>query len=150
MTGIVVLVLRVLLAVCLYAFIGWALFTIWRELRLHSELLQARKAPMIRLSLLDASEPMDYAFTVPDFQIGRDPSCEISLSDHAISAHHARFRFHHNQWWIEDMNSTNGTFLNDERLQTSTVIMDGDDLRVGGSIFSIRLGEPPTEAVKKS
>ena len=105
---------------------------------------------MIRLSVLDAPEPADYAFTIPDFQIGRDPNCEITLAENAISAHHARFRFHHNQWWIEDMQSTNGTFLNDERLQTSTVIMDGDDLRVGSVVFSIHLGEPPTEALKNS
>ena len=51
--------------------------------------------------------------------IGRDTHCDLSVMDEALSAHHARITFHHGQWWLEDLNSTNGTFLNREKLNPS-------------------------------
>ena len=35
------------------------------------------------------------------------------------------------QWWLEDLKSTNGTFLNEEKLDTPTVIVTGDEIRCG-------------------
>jgi pSer/pThr/pTyr-binding forkhead associated (FHA) protein len=51
--------------------------------------------------------------------------------------HHARLSYQNNQWWIEDLNSTNGSFLNNERIDTSTVIVDGDILQCGDILITI-------------
>jgi hypothetical protein len=52
-----VLALRVLLAMSLYAFLGWTLLTIWRELRSQGTLLAARKIPGISLNIRIGDQP---------------------------------------------------------------------------------------------
>lgn len=131
MSAIIVLILRVLLAMNLYVFLGWAIYTIWRELRLSDQLLSARKTPAMILTNLDNDEGKTQEFTIPEVIVGRDPNSDYSIPNETVSAHHARLSYHHNQWWIEDLQSTNGTFLNDERIETPTVIISGDELRCG-------------------
>ena len=130
-SGIIILFFRVLLAICLYGFIGWALFTIWRQLQSTGKTLLNRKAPLLTLSMED-HPTRSREFSTAEVIIGRDTNCEFSLpDDETISSHHSRLSFHHGQWWLEDMNSTNGTFLNDEIVTTPTVIITGDEIRVG-------------------
>ncbi len=131
MSGILVLALRFLLAACLYAFLGWALYTIWRELNVHTQHLGSRKVPELTITLLDADNETPRRYIIPDIFIGRDPACECPIAHETISAHHARLNYHHNQWWVEDLASTNGTFINDERVLTPTVLISGDELRCG-------------------
>ena len=71
--------------------------------------------------------------------IGRDPACECPVDDEAVSARHARLSYHHNQWWLEDLDSTNGTLLNQEKLAIPTVVISGDEFRCGGTRFTISL-----------
>jgi pSer/pThr/pTyr-binding forkhead associated (FHA) protein len=68
---------------------------------------------------------------VPEVIIGRDPHCEYPIPDETISAHHARLSFHHNQWWLEDLRSTNGTLLNGEKVDIPTIIVSGDEVCLG-------------------
>ena len=58
-----------------------------------------------------------------------------------ISARHAHLTYHHNQWWLEDLASTNGTLLNDIRITTPTVITSGDELQCGATRLFISLSE---------
>jgi pSer/pThr/pTyr-binding forkhead associated (FHA) protein len=69
--------------------------------------------------------------------LGRDPTCDIPLMSETVSARHARFSFHHAQWWLEDLKSTNGTFLNEEAVITSVVIKTGDQIRCGDIYIKI-------------
>jgi pSer/pThr/pTyr-binding forkhead associated (FHA) protein len=140
MSGPVVLALRLLLAVSLYAFLGWAFLNLWRELKQQAELLTSRKVPPISLTILrDGPAPQVRHFIQPDVTIGRDPACECLVDDEAISGRHARLCFHHNQWWLEDLNSTNGTLLNQEKLSMPTVIMSEDEFKCGETRFTISL-----------
>ncbi len=131
MSAIIVLILRVLLAASLYIFLGWAIYTIWRELHLSDQLLSVRKVPPITLTNLDNDEGKSEEFSIPEVIVGRDPNSDYSILNETVSAHHARLSYHHNQWWVEDLQSTNGTFLNDERIDTATVIISGDEMRCG-------------------
>src|SRR3972149_6166667 len=107
MSGPVVLALRLLLSICLYAFLGWAFYSLWRDIKQQSVLLESRKVPPISLTILRGGPaPQARHFTQPEVTIGRDPSCECPVEDEAISAHHARLSFHHNQCWLEDLDST--------------------------------------------
>ena len=78
-------------------------------------------------------------FVQAEVTIGRDPACECPVDDDAISARHARLTYHHNQWWLEDLDSTNGTLINREKLAIPTVVISGDEFRCGGTIFTITL-----------
>jgi pSer/pThr/pTyr-binding forkhead associated (FHA) protein len=138
MTGLIVLFLRFLMVICLYGFLGWALFTIWRKLQSEGLLISNRKIPSI-IFCLDQIEAQQFEFNIPEVIVGREATNDISLSDETVSARHARLSYHHNQWWVEDLNSTNGTFLNDEQLFTPTVVISGDDLRCGKVIMSLTI-----------
>ena len=130
-SSFVFLALRILFAVALYAFLGLSVLTIWRELQKTSSMVGSQKVPPIQLKRQDFEEPGTNELTSPTITLGRDASCEYVVSDETVSAHHARLNYHHQQWWVEDLNSTNGTFLNNDPVSVPTVIISGDELRVG-------------------
>jgi pSer/pThr/pTyr-binding forkhead associated (FHA) protein len=138
MSAIIVLILRVLLALALYAFLAWALYTIWRELRAQSLLVSTQRITPITINWNTNEQTLTQQYTRPEIIIGRDLSCELAVNDEMVSARHARLSYHHNQWWVEDLQSTNGTYLNDERVYTATVLIEGDELRCGKLYFQIK------------
>ncbi len=143
MSGPILFVLRLLLAASLYAFLGAALWTLYREFKRQAEFLTNRRAPA--LSLLRQDDHGDvYRFNKPEVSLGRDPACDCIIEDATVSARHAHFSFHHNQWWIEDLGSTNGTFLNQDPIHSPCVITVGDEIRCGGVVFQIAIGDVAT------
>ena len=140
MIATLVLVLRLLLAIALYAFLGWALWNLLRELRQQGDKLATQKKPAILLTIqTEQGQENKRQFLQPQIMIGRDTKCDISMMDEALSAHHARLTHHHGQWWLEDLNSTNGTFLNREKLTTPAVVITGDHFKCGNTVFGIRV-----------
>ena len=71
-------------------------------------------------------------------QIGRDPSCDIPLEDTYVSQEHARLTARDGTWYVEDLGSTNGTYLNDRRLAAPAPVHAGDVLRVGKTVLELR------------
>lgn len=139
MSAPILLVLRLAITFALFSFMGWALYTIWRDLKHQSELLVSRQAPPITLSA--AQDTTLHFFTTPEVTIGRDPTCDLALDDKTVSVKHARLVYHHNQWWVEDLESTNGTFLNQEFVSIPTVLADGDQIRCGQVDLAVSIGE---------
>ena len=139
MIATTVLILRLALAVALYAFLGWALWTLLRELKQQGETLALQKTPGISLSIfVEHGKESLRRFSQPQVMIGRDPNCDLAMMDEALSAHHARLTYHHGQWWLEDFGSTNGTFLNHERLTVPAVVIPGDIFKCGNTFFGIQ------------
>ena len=64
-----------------------------------------------------------------DFTAGRQGNLAIG-DDHA-SSHHARFQFAHGYWYVEDLSSTNGTWLNGRRMFSAQRLKKGDKVRIG-------------------
>lgn len=141
LSGLILLAIRVALVIALYSFLSWALLTLWREMKRQAELLASRQSPPITLLYRNGDESRPYRFTIPEISIGRDPTCDCQLDDKTVSANHARLSHHHGQWWIEDLGSTNGTFLNHEPVSTPLVITSGDELRFGQVVVTIAIGE---------
>jgi pSer/pThr/pTyr-binding forkhead associated (FHA) protein len=152
MIATIVLLLRIILAVALYAFLGWALWNLLSEFKQQGDKLATQKKPAISLTIkMDQGQDSVRQFLQPEIMIGRDTKCDLSVTDEALSAHHARLAYHHGQWWLEDLNSTNGTFLNREKLTTPAVVITGDHFKCGNTVFSIQVedsdGISLTEAV---
>jgi pSer/pThr/pTyr-binding forkhead associated (FHA) protein len=140
-SGIVFFVLRLLLAASLYAFLGWALLTIWRELRTSGQWISAPLIPTLTLTPLESGKGQPLSLDSAEVFIGRSSSSDYPISDDTVSARHARLSYHHHQWWVEDLRSTNGTYLNDEPVSVPTVIVSGDELRCGQVSFLITINE---------
>ncbi len=140
MSGALVLVLRLLLAIALYLFLCMTLWMIWQDLKQAGFRAVRPRVPILRLEVrARGASPFYRTFSQPEVLLGRDPICEIRLEDEAISARHAKFSFHHGQWWIEDLDSTNGTSLNGMKLTTATVLADGDDVKCGNATLQVRM-----------
>jgi pSer/pThr/pTyr-binding forkhead associated (FHA) protein len=142
MIATIVLALRLALAITLFAFLGWAFYTLMQELRQQGTKLSTQKK--LGISLLVRIEQGNESirhFSQTEVILGRDANCDLSVMDEALSAHHARITYHHAQWWLEDLNSTNGTFLNHEKLTTPVVVITGDEFRCGNTSFGIRIDD---------
>jgi diguanylate cyclase (GGDEF)-like protein len=71
--------------------------------------------------------------------LGRLPELDISVEVDAVSRQHAKFQRDDNGWLLEDLNSTNGTFVNDERIR-SRRLKDGDIVKAGKAILKFLSG----------
>jgi pSer/pThr/pTyr-binding forkhead associated (FHA) protein len=132
LTGEILLFLRFLVALSLFIFLGWVIWVFWREYQTNAALLASRRVPPLALQIArPAHELREQTLTQAETVIGRDPTCEVLLEDEVVSAHHARLSYHHSQWWLEDLHSTNGTKLNGEPILTPTVVIPGDVITCG-------------------
>ena len=140
MSAPITLALRLLLALALYGFLGWALYTFWRNIQREASGLVARRATGISLTVRAGGGMAAVKhFIQTEITLGRDPVCDIPVFDETVSARHARLTHHHGQWWVEDLGSTNGTRLNQEMLTQPTVLTSGDEVCLGQTTLTVNL-----------
>jgi len=70
--------------------------------------------------------------------IGRDAECDIQITDASVSGRHARISVEDRQCMIEDIGSTNGTFINDSKLEGKVDIKRDDIIKIGMASFRYR------------
>jgi pSer/pThr/pTyr-binding forkhead associated (FHA) protein len=85
-------------------------------------------------SIVIQSDGRTHVFST-DFTAGRQGNLIVS-DDHA-SSHHARFQFAHSAWYVEDLSSTNGTWLNNRRMFSAQRLKKGDKVRIGRTTIQI-------------
>lgn len=75
----------------------------------------------------------------PETVLGSQPGSDLVVLDHFVSGSHARLHWDGISWWVEDLNSTNGTFVNQQRLQpgVSHPLPNGSVLAVGDAAFEL-------------
>lgn len=142
MSGTIVLALRLLTTLALFAFLAWALIYLYREVQRQSLSLANRRIPRISITVRQGGGSSSVRqFVQPEITLGRDPGSDIPLQDDTVSTRHAQLTYHHGQWWLEDLASTNGTSLNDTLITMPTVITSGDEIRCGDARLHIGLSE---------
>ena len=70
-------------------------------------------------------------------RIGRTEACQIRLDDTFASSLHARIYPREESWFVEDLDSTNGTFLNERRLTGPVEVHAGDRVRIGTTTLEL-------------
>jgi hypothetical protein len=70
--------------------------------------------------------------------IGRNPECALVLDDDFASGRHARIFEREGTWYVEDLGSTNGTFLGSERLSAPVAVQVGTVLRIGKTVLELK------------
>ncbi|WP_041765848.1 adenylate/guanylate cyclase domain-containing protein [[Leptolyngbya] sp. PCC 7376] len=77
--------------------------------------------------------------------IGRLPECTVTLALSQVSRYHTRIQRKDDQWYVEDLKSTNGTYLNDKRLRVLQLLNNGDILRIGTTSILVVLESADAE-----
>ncbi|MEP9384224.1 FHA domain-containing protein FhaB/FipA [Nocardioides cheoyonin] len=70
--------------------------------------------------------------------IGRGADAQIVLDDDYVSTRHARIAVSGEQWFVEDLGSTNGTYIGSVRINQPTAISLGTQVRIGKTILELR------------
>jgi FHA domain len=137
MAGPILLGLRLLLLIALYLLLAAVLIGLLRDVWQQSIRLSSRTTPSLTLVARSKNDQAPLSFRRSQITLGRNPGCDCVINEETISAVHARFAFHQGHWWLEDLNSTNGTFINEQRVTTPVVLTANDLLRFGEIEYQI-------------
>lgn len=81
-----------------------------------------------------------YVLSEDDLTIGRDVKNSIVIDLDNVSRRHAKISPRQGKYYLDDLGSTNGTYLNDQEVLEETTLRTGDFVKVGGSIFKFLSG----------
>jgi pSer/pThr/pTyr-binding forkhead associated (FHA) protein len=77
------------------------------------------------------------------YAIGRATDNDVQFPDRSVSRHHCRIRRNDHSWWIEDLESTNGTIVHGAPLLAPVRLEHGDEIAAGFSRFVFQEGDRP-------
>ncbi len=151
-TAFILTILKIVLLALLYLFVYRAVRTVVRDLygprRARPAARPAppprparpaRKVPTKLVVMNDrGSRVATHRLAGEAVQIGRGPSCDIRPDDTYISQEHARISNRNGAWYVEDLGSTNGTYLNQQRVTGPTELTPGDRIRLGKTVVEAR------------
>ena len=84
-------------------------------------------------------------FMLEDFNLlGRSPQASIQIVDGSISREHASIRRQGNSYWIHDLGSANGSFINEVPVTAAQRLRDGDQLRLGFTLLTVLMEDEYT------
>lgn len=69
--------------------------------------------------------------------LGRKPENTIVLTEPFVSGNHAKIYAKNNNLYVEDLNSTNGVYVNNERIQEKYKLVADDEVKIGSAIFKV-------------
>jgi hypothetical protein len=144
-------VLKILLLLLLY-------FFVWRAVRAVTVDLYGGRPPRVRSAESRQRAPRRQRRGAPSkvvvlderggrvsthrlsgtLQIGRAPSCDIRPNDTYVSQMHAKISNRNGSWIVEDLGSTNGTYLNQQKVTVPVELSPGDRIRVGKTYLEVR------------
>lgn len=140
------LILRIAFVILLYLFLLQIIRAIRRDIRsARSGSIASKKMPMVtgQLVVIDGSSlglaPGTRFKVDPVTTIGRSPTNTIVLEDSFISSENTIIRWQGDSWWVEDLNSHNGTLLNHRRVVQPSPAHSGDILQIGNVKFKLVL-----------
>jgi hypothetical protein len=98
-----------------------------------------RKNQAERVRIIEPEGRRGQEFDLGDeLTVGRAPGCVVSIpEDTFVSQLHARVFRRDQDLWLEDLGSTNGTFLNDKKVSAPVVMRKGDRLKVGKTVLEV-------------
>lgn len=139
---IILLVLRVLIALLLYAFLATLGVLLWRDLR-RTAGAKPVPAPEGCLEVVEsgkAGPEVGKTFPLQEVtSLGRNLTNVVVLPDRYVSAHHALLAWREGRWWLDDQGSKNGTTLNGDPVTRPTVVSAGDLIGIGHVVLRLEL-----------
>jgi pSer/pThr/pTyr-binding forkhead associated (FHA) protein len=145
-------VLKLLLLALLYLFFFRVLRAVWTEISARP-LAAAPAAPVaaarpragtaatpaqLRLKVVEGDTKGKTYDLGDELTVGRAAGCQVALADDTVvSQLHARLFRKEGRYFVEDLGSTNGTFLNRKQVSAPVALRRGDRLQVGKTVFEV-------------
>jgi pSer/pThr/pTyr-binding forkhead associated (FHA) protein len=147
-----------LLAILKFCFIAllWLFFVrvlraVWTEVRVPAAAMAAPSAPAAtarggaaatdaaRLRVVEPAERRGRSYDLGDeLTVGRASGCQVALTDDSyVSQLHARIFRKDNRPWLEDLGSTNGTYLNAKAVTAPVALRRGDRVQIGRTVLEV-------------
>jgi FHA domain len=99
---------------------------------------RGRRGSKNHLKVIEPDELRGRTYDVPEeVTLGRAAGCGVQVEDAYTSNIHARMYRRDGELWVEDLGSTNGTWVNAERIATPARLGRGDLVQVGGTVFEV-------------
>ena len=96
-----------------------------------SGLAENNNSPAMLVVVRDPQKGATFPLRLPDTSIGRGSSNDIVFNDPLVSHAHAVISFGSGRFWIEDLESTNGTLVNGEKISEKTMLKNGYLIKIG-------------------
>jgi pSer/pThr/pTyr-binding forkhead associated (FHA) protein len=150
MTDQLLTALKILLLALIYLFFARVLWAVWSEVRTPvastpgtSKGRAAKRSAPKGASVFVVIEPKQHrgrTYTLSNaLAIGRLDDNDIIIEDDTfISSHHARLEIRPEGVWVVDLQSTNGSFVNGQRLTGERSVRKGDRIQVGSTVLEMR------------
>ena len=150
MTDQLLTVLKILLLALIYLFFARVLWAVWSEVRTPVAATPGtgkgrtkKKSVPKGASVFVVIEPKQHrgrTYTLSNaLTIGRVDDNDIIIDDDTfISSHHARIEVRPEGVWVVDLKSTNGSFVNGQRLTGERSVRKGDRIQVGSTVLEMR------------
>lgn len=147
-------VLKICLLVLLYLFFFRVLRAVWAEVNLarstaapvpgtrkggkSGRRVRPRERKPPKLTVLEPASIAGQTYSLGDeLTVGRAAGCEITLDDNYASQVHARVFTRDDQLYVEDLGSTNGTYLNRRKVSAPMVLSRGDQVQIGSTVMEL-------------
>jgi pSer/pThr/pTyr-binding forkhead associated (FHA) protein len=152
MPAIVLDLLKYVFLIVLYIFVARAVRAVYLELRGTTQRAATRSAPTPgrppsrkakkaprKVTVIEGDSHKGKSFDLSDeLVVGRSDKCHLVLDDAYVSQVHARIFPKGDSFMVEDMGSTNGTYLNRKRLTAPTELKRGDRIKIGKTVLELR------------
>ncbi|NNK92478.1 MAG: FHA domain-containing protein [Acidimicrobiia bacterium] len=143
MSDAVLTLLKLALLAAVYGFFAWVLWAALGQLRPAPSAAtppptRPRSASSTRgqITIMEPPELKGAVMPVTDeLTIGRAAACTLTLDDTYVSQQHARIVRRDGQHLVDDLGSTNGTFVNRERITVPVVLKPGDRVQIGSTVL---------------
>jgi hypothetical protein len=138
--------LRIGFVLLIYLFLAMVMRTLWRDLR---TTVVASVTPLGRLVVVASPEgqpargtsiPLDAVTS-----LGREVNNSVVVDDEFVSSEHALLTYRGRAWYLEDRGSTNGTYLNGQRIDDQKLLRFGDEIGLGAVRLRLERGIPELE-----
>jgi hypothetical protein len=136
------LIVRLAFVGIIYVFLWQVVRITLRELKQAAELEpvrpRTRRAKLVVMDPAQSALDPGFAFTVgPHATIGRGADCAIVIDEPSVSALHAQLEARNHAWYVTDLGSTNGTFVNGRQISGSVYIESDDVVQFGRITFQL-------------
>ena len=139
--------LKFLFLALLYIFFIWVVIMSLIQLRKPKKSIRASKKVNDKdnkkaITHLLTVEPQDTQGTEYPLEeeifLGRDEECDITINDSFTSHRHARIFLEENTLYLEDLTSTNGTFVNGEKVEKPHILEQQDRIQIGNTVLEVK------------